>query len=174
MFHLCIMGGRDGELTAGEKICVAIFGGAQFRLSTIATQILEKRHRAKHNLPRRSHFFITICGGTELKVPTLAEEFTAMHDAINSGALTLQDWDLAAVELAADEGIRYGSFTLMGGFSSSGLPSENAEVDGLAIGRHLGHINAEAGAALELGVGQRGAQRAAIIRRALAAASIPA
>ncbi len=172
MFHFCIMGGRDGELTAGEKICVVIFGGAEFRLPTIAKQILENRHRAKNGLPRRSHLFVTICGGTALKVPTLAEEFMAMREAVNSGALSLDDWDRSAVELAADEGVRYESFTLMGGFSSSELPAENEEVDGLAINRHLGQIDAEAGAALELGVGQHGAQRSAIVRRALGAASV--
>ncbi len=170
MFHFCIMGGHGGELTAGQKVCVVVFGGCEFRLPTLAKQILENRRRAQHGLPKRTHLFITICGGTQLKSPTLAEEFMAMREAINSGVLTMEDWDAAVVELAAEEGLRYASVTLMGGFDASELPEENEEVDGLAINRHLGHIPDEAGTTLELGVGQRGAQRVAIVRRALATA----
>ena len=61
------------------------------------------------------------------------------------------------------------SFTLMGGFSECELPSEDEEVDSLALQRHLGHIPESAGQILQYGIGRRGAERFATLRRALAA-----
>ena len=171
MFHFCIMGGREGELTPDQKVCITIFGGCELRRPTLAKQIIESRRRSSAGLPKRSHFFVTICGATELKLPTLAEEYLAMQEAVKSGVLAMGDWDAAMTHLVSDDVFQCDSFTLMGGFGSHELPAENEEVEGLAINRHLGHIPETAGKMLELGVGQRGAQRAAIIRQAFASAT---
>lgn len=168
MFHFCIMGGHEGELTADQQVCVTLFGGCELKRPTLAKQIIEMRRRPQGAMPKRIHFFITICGGTVLRTPTLAEEFLAMQEAVRAGLLALEDWDSAVARLGTDGAFQVGSFTLMGGFSSDEVPAENEEIDGLAINRHLGHISEHAGKTLELGVGRSGSERAAVLRQAFA------
>ncbi|MEE9295097.1 MAG: hypothetical protein V3W34_09095 [Phycisphaerae bacterium] len=172
MFHFCIFGSREGELTPDQKVCITAFGACELRRPTLAKLLIESRQRAKAGLPKRTHFFITICGATELKLPTLAEEYLAMQEAVNSGVLTVGDWDAAMTHLSSDDVFQCDSLTIMGGFGSHELPAENEEVDGLALNRHLGHIPEQAGQMLELGVGQRGSQRAAIVRQAFATTAL--
>jgi hypothetical protein len=167
MIHFCICGGHDGDLSSEHRVCITVFGACELRLPTLAKRLLEQKHRRKEGLPKRSHFFITLCGATELKSPTMAEEFIALQDAVDSGALTLAEYDDAIGRLNGDTGIECGSFTMMGAFSNDALPAENEEVDGLAINRHLGRITDEAGATLEMGVGQKGSQRSGVLRKAL-------
>lgn len=47
---------------------------------------------------------------------------------------------LALAYLPGTEG-SVGSFTLMGGFSENTFPTEDREIDGLAIQRHLGNAS---------------------------------
>ncbi len=171
MFHFCMFGGHEGELSGDQEVFVTMFGACELRKPTIAKQLMEHRTRTNAGLPRRKHFFVTLFGATELKSPTLAEEFLSMQEAIRSGALSVGDWDSALAHLSSGDGYQYGSFTFMAGMSSSELPDENEEIEGLAINRHLGHIDNEAGQTLEMGVGRGGAQRASVVRQALASAS---
>ena len=60
-------------------------------------------------------------------------------------------------------------FTLMGGFSEMVLPSEEEEIEGLAVQRHLGNISDSAGEVLQYGIGRKDVERRATLRRALAA-----
>ena len=82
MIHFCIFGAREGELTPDQRVCVTAFGACSLKRPPIAKLLVEARRRSKEGLTKRSHFFITICGATELKLPTLAEEYLAMNEAV--------------------------------------------------------------------------------------------
>ena len=169
MIHVCIMSGHEGLLRLDRKIYLTLFGGCSLIRPTVARQLLESRRTPDATVRRRRPFFITICGGVEIKVPTLAEEYIDLRELVAAGTLSLDDWDRAVAELG-DIGGSIGSFTLMGGLSESGLPTEAQEIDALAIQRHLGNINDDAAQILPYGIGQRDGERRATIRRALAAA----
>ena len=105
-------------------------------------------------------------GATEINAPTLAEEFIDLQELLRSGELRMDDWERHAADAGRSD-VSISSFTLMAGFSECELPSENEEVDSLALHRHLGNIPESAGAVLQHGIGQRGAERRATLRRAV-------
>ncbi|NOS99167.1 MAG: hypothetical protein HOP29_00900 [Phycisphaerales bacterium] len=171
MIQFCIFGGHEGQLNTEKKIYVTIFGGCELKKQTLARRIVESRRRPSNGEPsRRRFFFVTIFGGTEVKLPTLAEEYLDMQDAMRAGLITPADWEAAQL---LDEDVNYGSFTAFGGFEASHLPSEDEEVEGLAINRHLGHIPENAGHMLEHAVGRSGSHRTAILRQALQRGASP-
>ena len=169
MIHFCLCGGHEGQLSPDKKFYVTIFGACELKRPTLAKQIIDMRRRAEAGLPQSSsHFFVTICGATEIKSPTLAEEYLDYKDAIASNMFTPEEWHAAVARFSGDDAMRIDSFTLCGAFSANELPSENEEVEGLALNRHLGHIPDHAGTMLEMAVGQAGSQRASLIGRAFA------
>jgi hypothetical protein len=135
----------------------------------VARQILTRRQREREGKPAGSrHFFLTICGGAVIQCPTLAEEFLDLRQLISSGALSMDDWDQAIADLGRSD-TSVASFTLMGAFSESELPSDEKEIESLALQRHLGNISTPAGQVLQYAVGQRDAERRATLRRAILA-----
>ena len=172
MVHFCMFGGHEGELDPNKKVCITIFGGCELKRPTVAKQILDMRRNAEEHPHRRGsgHFFVTVFGSTELKSPTLAEEYIDLQDALQSDLLKLEDWDWAIAQLAANDAYRIGSFTLFGGFGSSELPSENEELDAMALNNYVGRVPEPAVKMLQLGVGQAGSNRTAVIRQAVATA----
>ncbi len=168
MFHFCIFGGHEGQLVSEKKVYVTLFGGCELKQPTLAKRIIEGRRLRSAGMPSRNQsFFITLFGGTSIKLPTLSEEYMDLRDSIRAGLLTLEEWD-AGIPEVANESTSFGSFTAFGGFEAAELPSEQEEVEGLAIQRHLGHIPESAGKTLEFGVGQGGSNRTAVIRQAAA------
>ncbi len=171
MIHFCMFGGHKGRINSGEMIYVTIFGGCELKQPTLAKRINEMRRRQSAGLPvRRRNFFINIFGGASITHPTLAEEYLDLQDALRAGAFTLDEWDVEVARLGS-ESVSSGSFSFCGGFDSDSLPSEKDEIEGLALNRHLGHITTDAGRTLEFGVGQRGAQRTAVLRQAVSSAT---
>ncbi len=167
MIQFCIMGGYEGVIRPEKKIYVTLMGGCDLQQTTVARQILNRRRQAAEAQPApRSQFFLTIMGGVEIHCPTLAEEFIDLREMIHSGVLSMSDWDQAMADLGRSEG-SYASFTLMGGFSESQLPTEEQEIESLAVQRHLGNISESAGEVLQFGIGQRNAERRATLRRAI-------
>jgi hypothetical protein len=166
MFHITIMSGYEGVIRAERKVYFTLFGGADFRRATVARQLLAWRQPREKEGGRTTprQFFLTICGGVEIKVPTLAEEFLDLRQLIDSGSLSMSDWDRAMAELGTDVSIS--SFTLMGGMEEGTLPSESEEIEALALQRHLGNISEPASQVLQFGIGQRDAERRATVRRA--------
>jgi len=168
MFHITIMSGYEGIIRAERKVYLTLFGGSEFKRATIARQLLARRKQQRDpqaGPPRQ--FFLTICGACEIQVPTLAEEFLDLQQLTSGGELTMNDWDRAMAELGTDVSIS--SFTLMGGMEEYTLPSESAEIEALALHRHLGNISEPASQVLQYGIGQRDAERRATIRRAILA-----
>ncbi len=167
MIQVTAFGGHDGPLQFDRLFYLTIFGGCDLSRPTIARQlVMEKNKRPNDHRITRRPFFLTMFGGVDIKWPTLAAEFLDLREMIQSGLLTMEDWDRAMGELGHSGGA-VGSITLFGGFGECELPSENKEIDSLGIQRHLGNISAEAGQVLQLGIGQRDSERRATLRRAL-------
>ena len=169
MVHFCIMSGHEGRLGSENKVYLTLMGGCELIRPTFARQIVARRKqegRAGTELPRQT--FLTLMGATEIKAPTLAEELIDLQELLNSGELHIDALERNTADVERLD-VSISSFTLMGGFSECELPSEDEEVDSLALQRHLGHIPESAGQILQYGIGRRGAERLATLRRALAA-----
>jgi len=169
MIQFCIMSGYEGRIRPEPKIYVTFMGGCDLKRETVARQILAQRlHQREGKTQAPRQFFLTVMGRVEIKCPTLAEEFIDLREMINSGTLSMDDWDRAMADLGRTD-VSIASFTLMGGFSENELPSENEEIESLAVQRHLGTISDSAGQVLQFGVGQRDAERRATLRQAILA-----
>lgn len=167
MLQVCIMGGHDGRLQPEKKVYLTLFGGVELARPTVARQILAYRTQQSDGSFKPSrHIFITICAGVEISAPTLAEEFIDLRELIQSGQLSLRDWEMCMADVAKfDSSIT--SFTLMGGFSETGLPSEKEEIDSLAVQQYLGTIPEQVIDILKFGVGQKSVDRRSTLRKAL-------
>lgn len=172
MIQFCVMAGHEGMLQPDKKVYLTLFGGCDLRRPTFARQLLAHRQRQASGepLPGR-HTFVTICGGVEIKSPTLAEEFVDLRELLSTKALRAEDWDAFLAD-PARYSPRISAFTLMGGFEEVTLPSENEEVESLAIQQHVGNISENVARVLKYGVGQRDAERWATLRKALATAGL--
>jgi hypothetical protein len=166
MFHLCLFGGHAGELDARRKIYLTVFGGCELRWPSIAKQMSALRQRGAPLDAGPAQYFLTLFGGTEISAPTLAHEFLDLQSALRAGQLTLDDWDRSIVRIGDLR--RAGSLTLFGSFNGDGVPGEDAELEDLALNRHLGYISDEAAELLMRAVGARGSSRAAVVRQAVA------
>ena len=111
-------------------------------------------------------FFLTIFGAAEIKCPTLAEEFIDLRELLNTEGSRFANWETSITSISRGDGA-LASFTLFGGFDEGAIPSENEEVDSLALHRHLGNISDSAGQILQCGVGQRDVERYATVRQAV-------
>lgn len=167
MIQVAIMGGHGGELRPDKRIFITLMGGAELTMPTVARQILSAKGRKGVETAPTTQFFLTIMGGTEIRLPTLTAEFLDLREIIRSGELSLADWDRAMIDIGRSRS-NVASFTLMGGFEDGCLPAESAEIDALAIQRHLGNISDSAGRVLQLGIGQASTERRATLRRAVA------
>jgi hypothetical protein len=166
MIHITVFSGHDGQLQPDKRFYLTLFGGCDLVRPTVARQLLHERQAAQSGRPPiHPPFFLTIFGGVDIKYPTLTEEFLDLREMLNSGLLTMEDWDRSMAQLGRT-GTSVASFTLFGGFGECELPSEEEEVDSLAVQRHLGNISESAGRVLQYGIGQRGSERVAALRRA--------
>lgn len=170
MVNFSIFGGHEGQLSPDKRVYVTIFGGCDLRRPTMVRQVLELRRRTLAAVERPSCFFLTLFGGVHLKYPTLAEEYTELFDALRSGTLTLEEWDRAAGQAAAGLAPRVSSLTVFGGLGSEDLPDDDAELEALALQRHVGAIPPAVAEMLMLAIGHGGAQRISAVRFAAAAA----
>lgn len=169
MIQFCIMGGYEGLIQPERKVYFTLMGGADLRRPTVARQILARRQMDSTGLAKPpSQFFITIMGAVDIHSPTLAEEFIDLREMIQSGSLSLSDWDQAMSNISRSD-VSVASFTLMGGFSENTLPSEDEEIESLAVQRHLGNISDRATEVLQFGIGQKNSERRATLRRAVMA-----
>lgn len=169
MFHVTIFAGHDGQLRYDKWFYLTLFGGCDFIRPTVAREIVHRRQAERERRSTgRKPFFLTVFGGVDIKSPTLAEEFIDLREMISSGFLNMQDWDQALADIGRSDS-SVASFTLFGGFSECKLPSEEAEIDSLAIQAHLGNIPDSARQVLQFGIGQREAERRAVVRRAMTA-----
>ena len=168
MIHVTIFGGHDGQLHPNKRAYLTLFGACEVKRPTVARQLLEQRQRSGNPRIDNKPFFLTIFGAAGIKAPTLAEEFIDLREMISNGLLPREDWVRCLAELGQTEGA-LASFTIFGAFDECDLPEEDEEVDSLAVQRHLGNIPESAGQVLQYGIGQRGAERTATVRRAILA-----
>ncbi len=186
MIQVTIFSGREGPLRYDNTFYLTVFGGCSMKKPTLARQIMIARQRdMAEPEPKRSDmwgtmsqamrsssrmhspFFLTIFGGISIKNPTLAEELVDLQELIRSGELSLEDWDQAMLSLSKLES-SCGSFTLFGGFNEAELPSEDEEVNSLAMQCHLGNINDSSREVLQAGIGLSDSERRSVLHRAVA------
>lgn len=172
MLQLCIFGGYEGPLSPEKKCCFTVFGGCTLRRPTLARQMIATERIGQGKAPTPKMIFVTIFGATTIKCPTLAEEFIDLREAVNNGALEADRWDFYVAELDRWNSSSLMSLTLFGGFEETELPSDDEEAEGLALQRHLGNIGEDSGHILELGVGQSGANRRAVLQQAVHASQV--
>lgn len=168
MIHVTIFGGHEGYLQPDKRFYLTVFGGCELKRPTVARQLLVQRQAGRNPQIDRKPFFLTLFGASGTKAPTLAEEFIDLREMIGSGLLAPADWERSVIELGQTEGA-LASFTIFGGFDECELPSEDEEIDSIAVQRHLGNIPESAGQVLQYGIGRHGAERTAAVRRAITA-----
>lgn len=170
MIHVTIFGGHSGRLQNDKWFYLTLFGGFELVRPTVARELLAQRQAERDHRPtRRKPFFLTIFGGGSINSPTLTEEFLDLREMISSGLLKMEDWERSMAQLVRTDAVA--SFTIFGGFDECALPSEDAEVDSLAVQRHLGNIPESAAEVLQYGIGQHGTERTATVRRAFLASA---
>ena len=186
MLHITIFGGREGRLRNDGTIYLTLFGACELHRPTLARQLVTIRQsqapgsgwspsggsedwtgsrRAGPGLKKA--FFFTMFGAAEIKSPTIAEELADLQEMIRSGELTLADWERSIAQIGASDGA-YSSFTMFGAFEENSMPSEDEEVESLAVQCHVGNISDSARQVLQTGIGQRDSDRRAVLHRALA------
>jgi hypothetical protein len=166
MIHVTIFGGHEGHLQPDKRFYLTLFGGCELKRPTVARQLFARRQTGRNPHAENKPFFLTLFGTAGTKAPTLAEEFIDLREMISSGMLAPADWERSLLELGHTGGA-IASLTIFGGFDECELPSENEEVESLAVHRHLGNIPEAAGEVLQYGIGQQGAERTATVRRAI-------
>ncbi len=171
MLQVCIFGGYEGALPANKRVFLTLFGGCTLHRPTLARQLLTSSKTKQTEIGKHTHVAITLFAGTEIKAPTLAEEFIDLQEAIRNGVLTPDVVDQVSAGLLADSNENLFSLTLFGSFEDTTLPTENEEIDGLALQRHLGNISDDAAQILQKAVGQGGAPRRLMVKQAVAADS---
>ena len=98
MFHLTLFAGTEGEIPPVGFTALTVFGGAELRRPTLASQLLylknrreRKRSRWARLLGTDKNLVLTIFGATVLLAPTLVEEYSALAGLIRTGALTPEE-----------------------------------------------------------------------------------
>ncbi len=169
MIHICIFSGHEGQLRPDKKFYLTIFGGCDLIRPTLARQVLgHRRATAAIRRPRPRTFFLTLFGGVDIIAPTLVEEFVDLRELLNNGVMTMAEYEQALADFDQID-LSVSSLTIFGGLDEYQLPSENKEIEGIALQRHLGNLSGNAGRVLQCGIGQRNAERHATIRQALQA-----
>lgn len=167
MLQFCMFGGYEGVLGAQRRCFVTLFGGCVLKAPTLARQLVAANRGEIRSQQQSRQVFITLFGATEIKLPTLAEEFIDLREAVQAGALDINRWSEYVNELDHVHANGFFTFTLFGGLSEMELPSEDEEVESLALHRHFGNIGEDSGRVLEMGVGQNGVNRRTVIQQAL-------
>lgn len=167
MLQLCVFGGYEGPLSREKKCFLTMFGGSELHRPTLARQLIAARAQREGKTGAAKMIFLTFFGATSIKCPTLAEEYLDFQQSVANGSLEMTDWKSYMSDLDDFQSSSLISLTLFGGFAEHDLPSENEEVEGLALQRHFGNISADSGHVLEMGVGQSGAHRNSVVFQAM-------
>lgn len=167
MLQLCAFGGYEGPLSREKKCFLTVFGGSELNRPTLARQLIASRDQKEGKTASAKMIFLTLFGSTSIKCPTLAEEYLDLQQAVENGSLQLSDWRSYLNELDQFQSSSLMSLTLFGSFAEHCLPSENEEVEGLALQRHFGNISDDSGHILEMGVGRTGAHRNSVVFQAM-------
>jgi len=192
MIQVTIFGGRDGPFRYDNTFYLTLFGACELTKPTLARQyMIARQHEAagptrqpqptfwekvealgssrrRHGVYSTKPFFLTVFGAVAIKNPTLAEELVDLQELIRSGELSLEEWDRAMLTLSHLES-SCSSFTLFAAFNESELPSEDEEVNSLAMQCHLGNISEPSREVLQAGIGLKESDRRAVIHRAVVA-----
>ena len=163
-----MLGGYEGRLRNDKRVYLTLFAGSDLQRPTLARNILAQRSSGQgfsHAQPRP--WIVTFMGGTEIKAPTLVEEYLDLRDLVSGGQLSWGDVDRYLAQVDQGQESSYVTVTLFGGLSEDALPTENREIEALALQRHLGNLSERCGEILQMGIGLSHAERRAVIRKAV-------
>ena len=187
MIQVTIFSVREGPLRYDNTFYLTLFGGCEMTKPTVARQLMIARqrvqpepkpergdafgtmaHAMRQQAQNQKPFFLTVFGAASIKNPTLAEELVDLQELMRSGELSLEEWDRAMLTLSHTES-SCSSFTLFGAFDENELPSEDEEVNSLAMQCHLGNISEPSREVLQAGIGLKETDRRAVLHRAVQA-----
>ena len=187
MIQVTIFSGREGPLRYDNTFYLTLFGACEMTKPTLARHLMIAQQRVqpepepvrgdawgtmakamRQEARNQKPFFLTVFGAVSIKNPTLAEELVDLQELIRSGELSLEEWDRAMLTLS-HLGSSCSSFTLFAGFDESELPSEDEEVNSLAMQCHLGNISDSSREVLQAGIGLKESDRRAVLHRAVMA-----
>ncbi len=121
MFAYSIFSYSQAAATARAFSAFSLFGYLELKAPTLAERAIEEERRAgepgrKSLLDRLAApdrgIVLTIFGGSEIVLPTLAEEYTALKSLVDSGRIRLDQLDAWLARL--DEGLSWAAITLFG------------------------------------------------------------
>ena len=121
MFAYSIFSYSQAAATARAFSAFSLFGYLELKAPTLAERAIEEERRAgepgrKSLLDRLAApdrgIVLTIFGGSEIVLPTLAEEYTALKSLVDSGRIRLDQLDGWLARL--DEGLSWAAITLFG------------------------------------------------------------
>jgi hypothetical protein len=168
MVRFTIFSGHEGPLGPDGDVYVTVFASSQLERPPLATWAARTRGQPVTGRPPAHYTFFTLFAGVEVRWPTIAQEYLALREALRNGVLTLADWDGFVARHGQAGGLRMNAFTLFGGCCGDGVPSEDKELDDLALHRHLGHLTDAAIQTLLPAIGQKSVLRLAAVRQAVA------
>ena len=164
MLHFCVFGGQGGEIEPGRHIYVTLFGGSELKRPTFA-KLVRAKTDAGIDATKSGAFFLTLFGGMEVKSPTLAEEFSELDASIRSGVINTTELERSIVPDRSS--LSTSKITIFGACETANIPSEDEELDALAVLRHSGTVDAPTQDTLMLGIGRTGAERLGVVRQAV-------
>ena len=169
MLQLCVFSEYEGPLSREKKCFLTVFGTSRLNRPTVARQLIAAQAEKNGKAATPKMIFLTLFGSTSIKCPTLAEEYLDLQQCVENGSLRLGDYNSYISELDQFQSNSLISLTLFGVFAEHSLPTEDEEVEGLALQRHFGNISDDSGHILELGVGRGGAHRNSVVFQAMQA-----
>ena len=162
MFHLTLFSGAEAGLVPDGSTSLTLFGSTILRAPTVAQRIMRMAQHKHQTTTRLSRLFgggqvmlFTLFGYTEIALPTLVEEFTALRelgqrpelprDQVRSLCDTLRGHERCGLDVA--------TLTLFG-YCEIGRPSNKRELAAIERARKLGDIDGVVSNALERLVGR--------------------
>ncbi|MGE3181327.1 MAG: hypothetical protein AB7N71_06835 [Phycisphaerae bacterium] len=164
MLHFCVFGGQGGEIEPGRHVYLTIFGGSELKRPTFA-KLVRATQGSDGRTMKSGAFFLTLFGAMEVKSPTLAEEFSELDASIRSGLVTTTELERSIVPDRSS--LNTAKITICGACSTAEIPSEDEELDALAVLRHSGTVDGPTQDTLMLGIGRTGAERLGVVRQAV-------
>jgi hypothetical protein len=161
VFHLTVFGATEGEVSPAGFTAFTLFGGAELRRPTLATQLVHLKNRPQGTpsawdriLGTDKNLVVTVFGATVLTAPTLIEEYSALAGLVRAGTLTTADCGALLDDVVA-QGHDAGwcrTLTLFGSCVTR-YPSAERERKALDVATRTGAVSATVRGALEAVIG---------------------
>lgn len=162
MFHLTLFSGAEARLVPEGSTAFTLFGSTILRAPTVAQRIVRLANQKQRSstrldwlLGRHQVMLITLFGYTEIALPTLVEEYTALRELAARADVPRDHVRQLCDTLRTHQscGLDMATLTLFG-HCHVGRPSTKRELVAIERARKLGDIDGTIGNALERLVGR--------------------